>query len=106
FYFLGHMDLKYQMALPVAWEVHIAGGLAGFIYALTVFRPDKAPWGKASIEKANQNALLRKLTFRKSLVESEYEKVLDKIADHGQSSLSDEERNLLAEYSKRERLGT
>ena len=102
FYFLGHLDLKYQTAFTVAWEVHIAGGLAGFIYTLTIFRPEKAPWGKANLEKANRNALLRKLTFRKSLIESEYEKILDKIADHGQSSLSPEEREMLARYSEDE----
>ena len=90
-----HLIFYFTGLFHIAWDVHIAGGLAGFIYTLTVFRPERVPWGKRNWQKAARNETLRKLTFQKSLNEEEVDQILDKIADEGMGSLTRQEREVL-----------
>ena len=87
FYFCGW--------LRVAWDVHIAGGLAGFIYTLTVFNPKNVPWGWPKIQQAFKNKTVRKLMLQRSEEEATVDDLLDKVEREGMDSLTADEREII-----------
>jgi hypothetical protein len=83
----------------VAYGVHIAGGLVGYVYTLMVFRPDLIQlwmhrWrmkGKIKVVRGGQADM------------AEVDRVLDKVATEGINSLTRNERAILEKASEARR---
>ena len=84
----------------IAWEAHLGGaGFAALYYSLAWnfqwLRADRIPW----IGNRSQVKLFRP-NERDMKLEEEADKVLAKVAEHGEESLTHRERKVLHRYSK------
>jgi membrane associated rhomboid family serine protease len=91
--FFGAYELLHTIDGPggaVANAAHLGGGIAGYIYALTIGRPDL------------RRKLKQKLDKRPAPVtQYEIDRILDKAAKHGLNSLTKNEREKLKNANKR-----
>lgn len=84
--------------MNIAFDVHIAGGLAGYIYTLMLFRPEQFQNFKHRLKMTGK---LKVLDSSNEASPAEVDRVLDKVAEQGLGSLSSKERKILENASRR-----
>jgi membrane associated rhomboid family serine protease len=97
---LGLAELAFLLGSPaggIAYAAHLAGGVAGYVYALVLFR--KSP-GRVG------TSWLRRLRLKREVSQVDVDRVLDKIAREGIGSLTRQERDMLARASHERQGGT
>lgn len=90
---LAVTELVFLLGTPghgIAYAAHLAGGVAGYVYALALFR------GFGGVSRA-----WRSWRREKPSSDVELDRILDKIAQEGIHSLSRQERKVLEEASRR-----
>lgn len=89
---LAVVELVFLLSSPqqgIAYAAHLAGGLAGYIYALALFR------GLGGVTRAWKN-----WRREKPVSQVELDRILDKIAREGIHTLNRQERKVLEEASR------
>ena len=85
----------------VAYAAHLAGGVAGAVYVLALFRPElaRAGWqrGQDHVREVGENRRANRLRTERV----EIDRLLDKVAHQGLHSLSAAERTQLEKASAR-----
>ncbi|NKB25640.1 MAG: rhomboid family intramembrane serine protease [Kiritimatiellae bacterium] len=102
---LGVIQLLYllsQQGGNIAYAVHLAGGIAGCIYALVIFRPEVFSRFPLRLYKIKGGFKVSGKNPKFHIVSStKIDDILDKIAKQGMGSLDRKERRLLEETSKK-----
>jgi len=106
---LGLMELMYMLQPGtgggIAYSAHLAGGIAGYLYACMAFRGGEPIRGLFRMFRARGNPrgwrVLRGGRDKETVLQDEVDRILDKIAFEGMSSLTRSERETLARASRR-----
>lgn len=81
----------------IAYGVHVAGGIAGYIYTLMVFRPEVLRRFRHRLRMKGKLKVVPRSVLPEAL---DIDRVLDKVAREGLASLSRKERDLLDRASR------
>ncbi len=105
-FLLGRVELRFIALAFVVLDIlflgfsntgghiaHLGGALAGFLFVKWLRDPSRKPYIPFQIKKKKKH--------KRTPVDDEIDRILDKIREQGLSSLTDEERKLLDEYSRR-----
>lgn len=90
----------------IAYAAHLAGGVAGAVYVLALFRQDLASAGWALGRQRLQERQSRRASRAAQQERAALDRLLDKVARHGLHNLSPAERRQLEEASARLRDGS
>lgn len=85
----------------VAYSVHLAGGIAGFVYILICFRQDLVPFLRNRALAPIQRLHQQRSDAHAATTAVEVDRLLDKIAAEGIGSLTKKERDYLQQASRK-----
>jgi rhomboid protease GluP len=85
----------------VAYSAHLAGGVAGAVYVLALFRPELARAGWRRGQQQMQDLGTARRAERQRMERLEVDRLLDKVAHQGLHSLTELERRQLEKASER-----
>lgn len=89
-----------QTGMNVAFDVHVAGGLAGYIYTLIVFRPEVVARLRHRLKMKGKLKVVSKPAAPNA---AEIDRILDKVAKEGLNQLTQKEREILEHASRKRR---
>ncbi len=105
-FLLGRVELRFVALVFIILDIlflgfsntgghiaHLGGALAGFLFVKWLRKPSRKPYVPFRIKKRKKP--------KRTPMDDEIDRILDKIRQEGLSSLTEEERKLLDEYSRR-----